>query len=469
MSIPTVTTQVVDALSASYTEGPLDTAGEDLLNQIQLIISDNSADATETIHTSGPDWFLTSPVIPASVCDLPPEILLAIFSYACQTGVQWESSSISLVCRHWRELMLSDPSLWSHIVLNVNDMFPNPTPPLSVSALLRMAMLTNLYLKRSEDCMLSVTIKMPTRFRGLNADWQSYISAGAMHFLQNHSYRIKHLHLRVDHGLLHAFAYKDPCSAEIDSGHDQPCSGTIPLHHLVSLTVEYVSRHCFYFPFQRIPRLKHLTLGNEGFSFFMSSSQAVPALTVPLLTRLVISEPSSFHQLSRTMTLLNALPRIKQVVLKQVPILADLSPYSRQQVISSEISSLKIYKSSVAFLTTFCRSYQFPALKSFELGLDVTVEMAWSILVGAVVDFIRRCPMIQTVTIRDARDAYRSCTNSARLDLEENIFFGPQISPKVRIIGFPGHVSETEEPLTAATMMNFFRSLGVRTGSFRSR
>ncbi|KAJ3788497.1 hypothetical protein GGU11DRAFT_785870 [Lentinula aff. detonsa] len=470
MSLPAVTAHIVEPISTSNSGGPLDAAVEELsaaLTQIKVIISDTTSEIAEETHTSKVDEVVTVRVRQASFCDLPSEILLAIFSYACQVGESWEALSFSLVCGQWRALMLADPNLWSNIALIVSDLFPNPTPSLSFSALLRMAKLTLLYLERSEDCMLSVTVKMPTRFRGLNANWQSYISVGAINFLQRNSHRIKHLHLRTDHGLLHAFAYEEPCL--VDSGHDQPCSDTIPLPHLISLSVEYVSRHRFYFPFQRISRLKHLALGNEGLIFQKSPSQTVPSLTFPRLTRLVVSEPSSFHQFCRTMTLINALPRIKQVILKQIPRLADLS-ISRQQVILQETSLLKISESSDAFLSTFCRVYQFSGLKAFELDYDIaerssassSTAVAWTDLVCDIVYFIRRCPMIQTITVRNARESCYPRANDPGAQLVEEVVFEPQISPNVHIIGFPIDGPETEGPPTARAMMEFFRGFELK-------
>ncbi|GAW06848.1 hypothetical protein LENED_008800 [Lentinula edodes] len=151
---------------------------------------------------------------------------------------------------------------------------------------------------------------------------------------------------------------------------------TIALPHLVSLSLEYVSRHCFYFPFQHLPRLRHLTLGNEGFCFFpKSSSEPSPALTFPKLRSLVISEASSFQQLCRTMTLINVLPHIKQVVLTQMPRLMFSYPLFAGQSSSGS-------------------------------------QIAWTDLVRDIVYFIRRCPMIRSVTVRNARE---HCYPSAEL------------------------------------------------------
>ncbi|KAJ3920346.1 hypothetical protein F5877DRAFT_77247 [Lentinula edodes] len=467
MSVPVVTVHTVEPLSsASHMGSPLDTGVEEIavaLTQIEAALLDTTSEISRETQCADEVPTRTSR---ASFRHLPSEILLTIFKHACQVGENWEALSFSLVCKQWRALMLVDPDLWSHITLTVRDLFPNPTPSSSVSTLLRMAKLTSLYLERSVDCMLSVTIKMPTRFRGLNANWQSYVSVGAINYLQSNSRRIKHLRLRVDHGLLHAFAYVDPCLAEIDSGHNQPCSDTIALPHLVSLSLEYVSRHCFYFPFQHLPRLRHLTLGNEGFCFFpKSSSEPSPALTFPKLRSLVISEASSFQQLCRTMTLINVLPHIKQVVLTQMPRLVSIS---RQQAIFPVISKLKIANSSDVFLSTFCRVFQFSALEAFELIYDVArqsssgSQIAWTDLVRDIVYFIRRCPMVRSVTVRNARE---HCYPSAELVRE--ITFEPRISPNVCIVGFPR--LEIEGGLTASAMMEFLQRSQVEAESFPSR
>ncbi|KAJ3867441.1 hypothetical protein EV359DRAFT_61484 [Lentinula novae-zelandiae] len=470
MSVPAVTAHTVEPVSsASHMGSPLDTGVEEIavaLTQIEAALLDTMTEINRETQCADEVPTRTSR---ASFCHLPSEILLTIFKHACQVGENWEALSFSLVCKQWRALMLVDPDLWSHITLTVRDLFPNPTPSSSVSTLLRMAKLTSLYLERSVDCMLSVTIRMPTRFRGLNANWQSYVSVGAINYLQSNSRRIKHLRLRVDHGLLHAFAYVDPCLAEIDSGHNQPCSDTISLPHLVSLSLEYVSRHCFYFPFQHIPRLRHLTLGNEGFCFFpKSSSEPSPALTFPKLRSLVVSEASSLQQLCRTMTLINVLPHIKQLVLTQMPRLGDL-PTSRQQAIFPVISKLKIANSSDFFLSTFCRVFQFSALEAFELIYDVAGQsssssrISWTNLVCDIVYFIRRCPMIRSVTVRNARE---HCYPSAELVRE--ITVEPRISPNVCIVGFPR--LEIEGELTAASaMMEFLQRSEVQAGSFPNR
>ncbi|KAE9407967.1 hypothetical protein BT96DRAFT_56537 [Gymnopus androsaceus JB14] len=255
-------------------------------------------------HTSRGDGHSNLRVSRTTFSDLPSEILLVIFAYACRTGEHWEALSCSLVCAHWRALVFSDPNMFSHIALVAHDRDPYPTPPTFTSAHLRMVKLTHLYLERSENCFLSVTIKTPTRFRGMNASipWQSYISVAAIDILQRNSQRIKHLHLRVDHGLLHDLAYWDPCGEDIDSGHSLPCSQVIPFDNLSSLSVDYISRNFFYFPFQSLPRLKHLTFSNEGFYFFQkTTSQNVPALKFPKLETFGISQSPNFHQLCRAM------------------------------------------------------------------------------------------------------------------------------------------------------------------------
>ncbi|KAJ4490202.1 hypothetical protein J3R30DRAFT_46925 [Lentinula aciculospora] len=468
MSIPAITAHIVDPLSASHIGSSLDTTAKDIaigLTQIESILSDATHETAPKIQYSDREDGVSPVRVPrASFRDLPSEILLTIFSYSCQVGESWEALSFSLVCTQWRALMLADPSLWTHIALTIRDLFPNPTPSSSVSDLLRMARLTLLYLERSEDYMLSVTIKMPTRFRGLNANWQSYISVGAVDSLRRNSSRIEQLNLRVDHGLLHAFVYEDPCLAELDSGHNQPCSHMIPLPYLVSLSVEYISRHWFYFPFQHLPRLKHLALSEEGFSFFQkSTSETAHALSFPRLSTLVVSEPSSFRQLCRTISLIDDLPHIEQVVLTQIPRLADLS-ILRQQDLSLEISLLKISNSSDVFLSTFCRVFQFSGLKAFELVYDFVeprssnspAAIAWSDLVCDIIYFIRRCPMIQSVTVRNARE---HCYPTA--ELVQEITFEPQISPDVYIVGFPLLETESETALTATAMMDFLRNSEV--------
>lgn len=464
----------VKPLSYTFTGTALNTAVDEIstaLTRIEVVSSGDTSQMEAFDENDEP----SSGRLTATFCDLPSEILLVIFAYASQTGERWEALSFSLVCRHWRALMLSDPSLWSHIALVVHDCDPQPTPPTFTSSHLRMVKLTRMYLERSENCFLSVTIQTPTRFRGLNANipWQSYISVAAIDSLQRECHRIQHLHLRVDHGLLHDFAYRNPCRGKVDSGHSRPCSETIPLDFLVSLSVDYISRNFFYFPFRSLPQLKHLTLSNEGFSFFQeSTSQSVPELRFPKLVSFRISESPSFHHLCRTMTVTNASPRIQQVVLLRMPSLADfiVSSNAISQAIFPEISALKIVDSSDHFTATFCRVFQFSALRSFELVYSPPTTMStgsngimnkpissksrigWQELACDIVYFIGRCPMIQSVTLRSAREQRYPETK-----VVQGITFQPGISPDIYIVGFPLDSSEDVEEgaLTANAMMRF--------------
>ncbi|KIK68566.1 hypothetical protein GYMLUDRAFT_36027 [Collybiopsis luxurians FD-317 M1] len=479
MSIPVtqpLNSLVTEPLAGHSHQGnALDTAVEEIsaaLTQIEVILSDNDSDNAEEIPLNLSNT--TSQTPGAAFTDLPSEILLIIFGYACLTGERWEALSLSLVCACWRALMLADPNLWSNIALAVRDRDPRSTPSLSTSSLIRMARLTQLYLQRSEDCLLSVTIKIPTRFKSLNTNtpWQSYISIAALSYLQEASARISHLHLRVDHNLLHDFAYVSPCPLAIDSRHNHPCSETIPLPHLTSLTVDYISRNCFYFPFQNLSRLTHLSLGHEGLYFFQKSAasqaQPVPDLKFPRLTTYTIFDSSSFYQLCRTMTLTNASPRIRQVVLANMPSLADLtiSNHASAQALFPEVSALKIINSPDTFTATFCRVFQFPALKSFELEYNPSLGNApnstrprdlpipWTELACDIIYFIRRCPMIQTVILRNAHD---SCY--PRSELVQEITFESGINPEVHIVGFPMHSDEHNAAalLSASAMMEYLR------------
>ncbi|KAF9078786.1 hypothetical protein BDP27DRAFT_1396995 [Rhodocollybia butyracea] len=464
-----------EPLAPLHPDSALDAAVDEIsaaLTQIEVILSDAGSNIPEgsvklcTKRSSEPP----APHVPtAEFSDLPVEILLVIFAYASQTGEHWEALSLSLVCTQWRALLLADPHMWCHIALVVRDRDPYPTPPASTSALLRMARLTTLYLERSGTNMLSVTIKMPTRFRGLNANtpWQSHISVAAINTLQMHSELIKHLHLRVDHGLLHEFAYEQPCSLNIDSSHNVPCSITIPLPNLTSLSVDYISRNCFYFPFQALNNLNHLTLSNEGFSFFQKSvSRSMPDLDFPELTSFVISQSPSFSHLCRVMSVTNASPFIKQVVLNQMPSLVDLaiSSHAISKAVFPEVSALKIVNSPDEFTAKFCRVFQFSALRSFELVYTppkhATSSMSWTALAYDIVCFIRRCTAIQRVTVRNVHEHFYP-----NAELVRGMTFETGISPDVYIIGFPIYCSaedDANEMLSATSIVEFLSGFEVR-------
>ncbi|KAJ7625640.1 hypothetical protein FB45DRAFT_750624, partial [Roridomyces roridus] len=54
---------------------------------------------------------------------MPPELLLLIFEYAMypyfpSAETPW---TVAVVCRHWRKIALSQPSLWSTVVLDYTD------------------------------------------------------------------------------------------------------------------------------------------------------------------------------------------------------------------------------------------------------------------------------------------------------------------------------------------------------------
>ncbi|KAF5389557.1 hypothetical protein D9757_004140 [Collybiopsis confluens] len=459
----------------SHTETTLDTAVEEIsaaLTQIEVIISDVESDSAESV--SNPPK--------ATFTDLPSEILLIIFAHACKNSERWEALCLSLACSYWRALMLAEPPFWSNISLTVRDRDPYNTPPLSTSAQIRIAQLTLLYLKRSEDCLLSVSIKIPTRFRGLNTDipWQLHISIAALNYLQKASKRIKHLYLRTDHSLLHDFAYLIPCSLEMDSRHSRPCSETIPLPRLTSLTVDYVSRNSCYLPFQNIPRLTHLSLGYEGLHFFQKSAgsqpQVIPDLKFPRLTTLTISNSLNFYQLCRSMTLTKTPSCPRQVILINMTSLADflVSSPATAQAKFPDVSSLKISNSPNAFTAAFCRAFQLSGLKSFELEYNPdslsdnapgsneprNLSIPWTELACDIIYFIRRCPMIQIVTVRSAHECFYP-----RSELVQEISFGVGLRPELRIVGFPTHSDEHDAAglLNASAMMEYLRSFEDRT------
>ncbi|KAF9030554.1 hypothetical protein BDZ89DRAFT_664621 [Hymenopellis radicata] len=97
-------------------------------------------------------------ILPSPIRKLPPEIILTIFRYACDTSRIRDTFGentfltplrISLVCARWRDLCLVTPMLWSCIYVGPKDVFrPQPDRPL-----------VPLYLDRSREAALCIKLE----------------------------------------------------------------------------------------------------------------------------------------------------------------------------------------------------------------------------------------------------------------------------------------------------------------------
>lgn len=84
----------------------------------------------------------------ALVSRIPPELLSRVFELGVHDNLPL-LPILSLVCRHWRNLTLSTPSLWSHIRLDHNWGYGR-----TASFLQKLST----YLERSQACKLQIDV-----------------------------------------------------------------------------------------------------------------------------------------------------------------------------------------------------------------------------------------------------------------------------------------------------------------------